>query len=68
MTWFRALTLISTLVAPAALGHDRIADPCGCHSQYGTRHCHSKKKTVQCEAPVAGKKKQTVPVKKHASL
>lgn len=28
-------------------------DPCGCHHQWGLRHCHPKKKTVRCEAPAS---------------
>jgi hypothetical protein len=27
-------------------------DACGCHHHYGLRHCHPKKRTSRCEAPV----------------
>jgi hypothetical protein len=27
-------------------------DACGCHHQYGLRHCHPKLKSSRCEAPV----------------
>ena len=36
-----------------AWGHvEKRTDPCGCHHQWGLRHCHPKKKTQRCEAPV----------------
>ncbi|MDQ3263880.1 MAG: hypothetical protein M3Y59_09485, partial [Myxococcota bacterium] len=38
-------------VGPAA-AHEKRADKCGCHHQYGLRHCHPKYKTKTCEAPV----------------
>jgi hypothetical protein len=27
-------------------------DACGCHHHFGLRHCHPKRKTPRCEAPV----------------
>ncbi len=27
-------------------------DKCGCHHQFGVRHCHPSRKTGHCEAPV----------------
>lgn len=47
-----ALLLALGLGAAPALAHERRADKCGCHHQYGVRHCHPKLKTKHCEAPV----------------
>lgn len=46
-------------LAGPAVAHEKRADKCGCHHQYGLRHCHPKFKTKTCEAPV----KATAPVK-----
>jgi hypothetical protein len=68
-------TLLAALVlvfAAPAFGHERVADKCGCHSQFGLRHCHPKKKTRTCEAPVNGKvagpvqKAKPAPAQEHA--
>ncbi|MFZ5470590.1 MAG: hypothetical protein ACOZIN_14240 [Myxococcota bacterium] len=55
--WVGAL-IGALLFAGPALAHDKRTDPCGCHHQYGLRHCHQKKKTERCEAPVRGQTKQ----------
>ena len=40
------------LAGPAtALSHEKRTDRCGCHQQYGLRHCHPSKRTQGCEAP-----------------
>lgn len=50
------------LAAPAtARAHQKRTDRCGCHHQYGLRHCHPNKKTQSCEAPVQGKAKVKPP-------
>ncbi|HZA49964.1 MAG TPA: hypothetical protein VE549_04435 [Myxococcaceae bacterium] len=36
---------------PSFAHHEKKTDPCGCHHQWGLRHCHPKKKTPRCEAP-----------------
>ena len=61
MQAIRTWTVAFALLAWPAAAHQRMTDKCGCHSQYGLRHCHLKKKTKVCEAPVSGK---TEPVKK----
>lgn len=48
--WAVALGL---LVAAPVVGHEKRTDRCGCHHQYGLRHCHPNKKTRTCEAPAA---------------
>ena len=45
--------LLGLLVAAPALAHHARTDKCGCHNQYGLRHCHPSKKTKRCEAPVS---------------
>ncbi len=53
---------VMALVAMPASAHSRRTDPCGCHSQFGTRHCHPTKKTAHCEAPVrAQQTRKTAP-------
>ena len=47
-----ALLFALALGAPPALAHQARTDRCGCHHQYGVRHCHPKLKTKHCEAPV----------------
>jgi hypothetical protein len=40
-------------------------DACGCHHHFGLRHCHPKRKTARCEAPVASQRpvpQQSTPV------
>lgn len=46
------LWIAAMLLAAPAVAHEKRADKCGCHHQYGLRHCHPKKKTDHCEAPV----------------
>lgn len=49
----RALALGGLVLALPASAHDsKRTDKCGCHHQFGLRHCHPKKKTQRCEAPV----------------
>jgi len=44
------------LVAAPAWAHDnKRTDKCGCHHQYGLRHCHPNKETPGCEAPASAK-------------
>jgi len=43
------------LAAAPAWSHERRTDKCGCHHQYGLRHCHQNKATPACEAPAGGK-------------
>lgn len=45
--------------ATAAAHDNKRIDACGCHHQYGLRHCHPKKKSNRCEAPVNGAEKAT---------
>lgn len=47
-----AALFFASLWGAKASAHEKRADPCGCHHQYGLRHCHEKKKTDHCEAPV----------------
>lgn len=43
------------LLALGAEAHEgKRIDKCGCHQQYGLRHCHPKRRTPRCEAPVRG--------------
>lgn len=39
--------------APALAHKSKRTDPCGCHHQFGLRHCHMKEKSDKCEAPVS---------------
>jgi hypothetical protein len=48
--WVLALLVL----AGPALGHEKRTDRCGCHHQYGLRHCHPDKKSKKCEAPAKG--------------
>jgi len=44
------------LVAAPAWAHDtKRTDKCGCHHQYGLRHCHPNKETPFCESPASAK-------------
>lgn len=45
--------------SPAEAHKEKRTDPCGCHHQWGLRHCHPKKKSPRCEAPVADVKTKT---------
>ena len=47
-----AAALAVSLAAGSAAAHEKRTDACGCHHQYGSRHCHPKKKKTHCEAPV----------------
>ena len=44
--------LVALLVAAPGLGHEARMDKCGCHNQYGLRHCHPSKRTKRCERTV----------------
>lgn len=51
--------LAALLWGASATAHDnRRIDACGCHHQYGLRHCHPKKKSERCEAPVSGREQR----------
>ncbi len=50
--WAAAVVLGVWCWAGPAAAHEKRADKCGCHHQYGLRHCHPKYKTKTCEAPV----------------
>lgn len=51
----KVLGLAALFLGGTSFAHDnKRIDPCGCHHQYGLRHCHPKKKTERCEAPVKG--------------
>lgn len=45
--------------APSVAHREKRTDPCGCHHQWGLRHCHPKQKTVRCEAPAKSDAKRT---------
>ena len=50
------LLLVAGLMAAApAWSHEKRTDRCGCHHEFGLRHCHPNKKTQSCEAPVKAK-------------
>lgn len=49
--WAAVVLGVLCFVGPVA-AHEKRADKCGCHHQYGLRHCHPKYKTKTCEAPV----------------
>ncbi len=52
--WLLGVGAALALLGGPAYGHkEKRTDPCGCHHQWGLRHCHPKKKTPRCEAPVA---------------
>ncbi len=43
------------VLSGSALGAEcskKRVDKCGCHHQFGLRHCHPNRKSVHCEAPV----------------
>jgi hypothetical protein len=52
------LALAGLAVAGPAAAHDKRTDRCGCHHQYGLRHCHPNKKTSACEAPARAEPRQ----------
>ncbi len=54
----RTWMVLALLWARAAMAHDDRADKCGCHNQYGLRHCHPSKKTSKCEAPAKGERER----------
>ncbi|HYV49607.1 MAG TPA: hypothetical protein VFA20_32330 [Myxococcaceae bacterium] len=60
------------LVAAPARAHDeKRTDKCGCHHQYGLRHCHPNKATPYCEAPASAKSpdpKAPAPAQKRTRL
>jgi hypothetical protein len=41
---------LGLLGTPSFAHQDKRTDPCGCHHQWGLRHCHPQKKTPRCEA------------------
>jgi hypothetical protein len=43
------------LSASPAWSHEQRTDKCGCHHQYGLRHCHPNRQTPYCEAPASAK-------------
>jgi hypothetical protein len=47
--------LVAGLMAAPAWAHEKRTDRCGCHHEFGLRHCHPNKKTQGCEAPVKAK-------------
>jgi hypothetical protein len=50
-----AAALAVALVSATAQAHyTKRTDACGCHHQWGVRHCHPSKMTSHCESP-AGK-------------
>jgi hypothetical protein len=54
--WIFALGVALCMAGAPSLGHEgKRTDPCGCHHQWGVRHCHPHKKTPRCEAPVRSK-------------
>lgn len=58
--FLRWVTVAACVVALPALGHNtKRTDPCGCHHQYGLRHCHPKKKSPRCEAPAQERELKT---------
>ena len=48
---FAAVVGAVMLAAPALAHESKRTDKCGCHHQYGLRHCHPDMKTRKCEAP-----------------
>jgi hypothetical protein len=58
MNAVRVIALVGALVSLPAVAHHKRVDPCGCHHQYGKRHCHPNLKSKRCEAPVKGTKKK----------
>jgi hypothetical protein len=57
-----AVAAAVALLSAPALGHqEKRTDPCGCHHQWGLRHCHPKKKTSRCEAPASKKDEPRAP-------
>lgn len=52
--WMLAIGMALGLAATPALAHkEKRTDPCGCHHQWGLRHCHPQKKSPKCEAPAS---------------
>ena len=52
--WILAAAVAGCLSAAPAWAHSsKRTDPCGCHHQWGLRHCHPTKKTESCEAPAS---------------
>jgi hypothetical protein len=51
--WWVMAAAAASLCAPGAWAHSsKRTDPCGCHHEWGLRHCHPNKKKQTCEAPV----------------
>ena len=51
--WILAGMVMVAMSAPTAWAHkSKRTDPCGCHHEYGLRHCHPNQKKETCEAPV----------------
>ena len=50
--WMVTVVAALSLASGGALAHkEKRTDPCGCHHQWGLRHCHPQKRTPKCEAP-----------------
>jgi hypothetical protein len=47
--------------APSFAHEEKRTDPCGCHHQWGRRHCHPQRKTPRCEAPAKESKQARRP-------
>ncbi|MHB8878950.1 MAG: hypothetical protein ACYC8T_35055 [Myxococcaceae bacterium] len=60
----RVAFIVGLLLAWPAFGHESRMDKCGCHNQYGLRHCHPSKRTKRCIAPVKGKTEAPPPQRK----
>src|SRR5688572_22341764 len=50
--WVLGVAAVLCFAGSAAAAHEnKRTDACGCHHQWGLRHCHPKKKSPRCEAP-----------------
>ncbi|MGA9524301.1 MAG: hypothetical protein WBV82_22795 [Myxococcaceae bacterium] len=62
--WVVALVLAGFVGTTPVWAHSsKRTDACGCHHQWGLRHCHPAKKTVSCEAPATAEKPSGKPAK-----
>jgi hypothetical protein len=64
--WVMAAALAVALLPEAAQAHyTKRTDACGCHHQWGLRHCHPSRRTSHCEAPASktGPEKKSGPPK-----
>jgi hypothetical protein len=53
--WGWGVVVMLAAAGPAWSHDTKRTDKCGCHHQFGLRHCHPNKETPFCEAPAAGK-------------